>query len=88
MRNDHTEESLHALRDRQGKIIFASKTGQGSVWVTLQGDIISSYGYTDLGGILEAYNKLAQYQHAARIFLGQQLTGLNNLAGLFREIEN
>ena len=81
----HTEESLHAIRDRQGKILFASRTEFG--WLRLDGTPISSYGYTDLGPILLAYNKLAQYQHASRIFLGQQVTQLNNLAGLFREIE-
>lgn len=86
MKQNHTEESLHALRDRQGKIIFASKEGAGC-WITLAGIPISSYGYTDLGPILQAYNKLAQYQHASRIFLGQQVTAVNNLAGLFREIE-
>lgn len=53
----------------------------------LDGTPISSYGYSDLGPILQAYNKLAQYRHASRIFLNQQLTGLNNVAGLFREIE-
>ena len=83
--NEHTEESLHALRDRQGKIIFASKAGFG--WLTLAGVPLSSYGYTDLGPILQAYNKLAQYQHATRIFLSQQVTSINNLAGVYREIE-
>lgn len=82
---EHTEDSLHALQDRQGKIFFASRTEFG--WLKLDGTPISSYGYTDLGPILQAYNKLAQYRHATRIFLNQQVTGVNNLAGLYREIE-
>lgn len=81
-----TEESLHALQDRQGKIFFAQREAFG--WIKLDGTPISSYGYTDLGPILQAYNRLAQYRHAARIFLNQPLTALNNVAGLLREIEN
>lgn len=81
-----TESSLHAIQDRQGHIFFARREEFG--WLKLDGTPISSYGYTDLGPILQLLNKLAQYRHASRIFLNQQLTGINNVAGLLREIEN
>lgn len=84
-KEEHSSDTLHALQDRQGKIFLASRKEFG--WLTLEGTPISSYGYRDLGQVLQAYNKLAQYQHAARIFLGSQVTGINNVASLFREIE-
>lgn len=85
MKENFTEENIHALQDRQGKIFFAQKESFG--WLKLDGTPISSYGYTDLGNVLQLLNKLAQYRHASRIFLNQQVTGINNVAGLFREIE-
>lgn len=77
--------TLHAVQDKQGKIYLASKETFG--WWTVEGTPLPSYGYKDLGLVSDAYNKLAQYRHAARILNTNISTGFNNLCTLIKEIE-
>lgn len=76
---------LRAIQDKQGKIYIAERTDFG--YLTVEGTPLPIYGYTDLGLILEAYNKLAQYRHAARILTSSVAVNFNNVINLFREIE-
>lgn len=78
--------TLHAVQDRQGKIYIASKETFG--WWTVEELPLPAYGYKDLGLVSEAYNRLAQYRHAARILNTTVSTGFNNLCALVKEIDN
>lgn len=81
-----SSESLHAIQDHQGKIYFAERTPFG--WWTVDGIPLPSYGYSDLGLVLRAYNKLAQYRHANRVLNTYLVNKFNDYVSLIKEVEN
>jgi hypothetical protein len=76
--------NVHVLRDQQGKLYLATKEPFG--WLSLD-DQPLMYGYRDHGSIEVLWNKLAQYQHAARILQGGVKTQFQQVLALFAEIE-
>lgn len=81
-----SSENLHAVRDHQGKIYYAVRTNFG--WWTVDGVPLPSYGYADLGLVHRAYNRLAQYRHANRVFNTKLVNSFWDYVNLLKEIEN
>lgn len=81
-----SSDKLHAIQDVQGKIYFAEKTPFG--WLTVEGIPFPSYGMKDLGLALIAYQKLAQYRHAARVLTVRLSNDFNNFVALVKEVDN
>lgn len=77
-------DEVHVVRDQQGKLYLANREPFG--FFSLNGQPLL-YGYRDLGTVQQAFVKLAQYQHAARVMRTQVQNQFLQALALLSEIE-